>query len=150
MTNPIIMDMIFCIAIIGAGILGYIRGVYKAFGWIIKTAAAVFATAIIQRYIPDNMSGILSSVIIFAILRIIFSVIYSLLEIFFKLPIIKQTNGLAGAAIYICAALIILYIAISFAYSDLGSVIDQSFICRYFHDYNLWELIMGISSFAEH
>ena len=146
LNNPLFLDALLCAAVIAAGIAGYKRGLLKAVWTVLATAASIFLAAVIQRHLPIAVTGILSSVISFAVIRILFSVAYGVLELFFHLPVIKQTNGLAGAVIYIFGGIIIAYIILSFAAAGSGLVIEQTVICKYLHDYNIWDIIMGINS----
>ena len=146
LNNPLFLDALLCAAVIAAGIAGYKRGLLKAVWTVLATAASIFLAAVIQRHLPIAVTGILSSVISFAVIRILFSVAYGVLELFFHLPVIKQTNGLAGAVIYIFGVIIIAYIILSFAAPGSRLVIEQTVICKYLHDYNIWDIIMGINS----
>lgn len=146
MNNPLFLDALFCAAVIAAGIAGYKRGLLKAVWTVLATAASIFLAAVIQRHLPITITGLLSSVISFVVIRILFSVAYGVLDLFFHLPVIKQTNGLAGAVIYILGVIVIAYIILSFAAPDLGATIEQTVLCKYLHEYNLWDMIMGINS----
>ncbi len=124
MNNPLFLDALLCAAVIAAGIAGYKRGLLKAVWTILATAASIFLAAVIQRHLPITITGLLSSVISFVVIRILFSVAYGVLDLFFHLPVIKQTNGLAGAVIYILGVIVIAYIILSFAAPDLGATIE--------------------------
>lgn len=146
MNNPVIIDILLCALLIGAAVMGYKRGLFKALWGIISTLAAIVLTIIVQHYLPPSVSGALSSVISFAAIRVMLSFIYSILNTVLKLPLLKQTNGLAGAVIYLLAAVLCCYI--TFALIDAAGITipEGTVICKYFREYNLWSVIMGLNS----
>lgn len=145
MNNPVIIDILFCTVLIGASVMGYKRGLFKAVWSVASTIAAIILTVFIQHYLPPSASGLLSSVISFAAIRFILSFAYGILNTVLKLPVLKQTNGIAGAVIYLLFALIGCFIAFALIASSGNNVLEGTLLCKYLNEYNIWSFIMDLN-----
>lgn len=142
MNNSVIIDIIFCAVMAGSVITGYKRGLLKAVRSLTLWLGSLAVTATLIHFLPPDLKGgALPAVLCFIAVRFLFSVLYHVLDTIFSLPLLKQTNGIAGAAVYFVTAFIIcsaVFKIMGIYYSD---VLNGTVICRYVYEHSFLNLI---------
>lgn len=92
---------------------------------------------------------IIATVALFIIIRVFLMAAFMILDGMSKLPLINQANALLGGLLGVVNILAVIYIACAllslFAKSEVIGLIEQSYIVKYFYNYNiLLQLIMKI------
>lgn len=106
------------------------------------------ATVLAQK-LTDLAIQIIATVALFIIIRIFLMAAFMILDGMSKLPLINQANALLGGLLGVVNILAVIYIACAllslFAKSEVVGLIEQSYIVKYFYNYNiLLQLIMKI------
>lgn len=92
---------------------------------------------------------IIATVALFIIIRVFLMAAFMILDGMSKLPLINQANALLGGLLGVVNILAVIYIACAllslFAKSEVIGLIEQSYIVKYFYNYNiLLQLIMKV------
>lgn len=92
---------------------------------------------------------IIAAVALFIIIRVFLMAAFMIIDGMSKLPLINQANALLGGILGVVNILAVIYIACAllslFAESKVIGLIEQSYIVKYFYNYNiLLQLIMKI------
>lgn len=104
----------------------------------------------LARRLTMLMLKIIAVIGLFIIIRILLMAVFIVLDGASKLPVIGHANALLGGILGIINALAIIYIvcavlSILSVSSDIQNLINQSYIVKYFYNYNiLLQLIMKI------
>lgn len=85
--------------------------------------------------------NVISILLLYILVKVLLFVILRILNLIFKLPLLKSINKIAGLGIGVVNALFIVYILcaglIWFGPADIASIIDDTFITHYFYNNNL-------------
>ncbi len=103
-----------------------------------KTAAAASAAA------ADAVTSITEAILLFVAIRLALAIIYSILKLIFKFPILKQTNRLSGAIIQTALAFIAIYTILAIAAITGTDIFGGTVICKLLYNNNLLLNILGI------
>ena len=94
-------------------------------------------------YITGIVMKILTAILLFIVIRIAVALIFTLLDTFFKIPVLSQINGIAGGIAGIINSLIIIYVicgilSLNFEWAnDLRAIVDRTTVLKYFYINNL-------------
>lgn len=104
---------------------------------------------VLAQKLTDLAIQIIATVALFIIIRIFLMAAFMVLDGMSKLPLINQANALLGGLLGVVNILAVIYIACAllslFAKSEVVGLIEQSYIVKYFYNYNiLLQLIMKI------
>lgn len=103
-----------------------------------KTAAAASAAA------ADAVTSITEAILLFVAIRLALAIMYSILKLIFKFPVLKQTNRLAGALIQTALALIAVYTILAAAAITGTDIFSGTVICKLLYNNNLLLNMLGI------
>ncbi len=91
--------------------------------------------------VTSAIINLLAVLLLYAAVRILLFFAFKILNVLFKLPILKSVNKVAGMAIGAVNALFIVYILcaclIFFGTGDMSQIMQNTFITHYFYDNNI-------------
>lgn len=105
--------------------------------------AAENMAATTTHVITNVIIKIIAAVCLYTVIRLMLSLLFVLLEGFFKLPVLRSINALAGIAAGIINTAAIVYVVCAVISLDLPifagmkDIVAQTYIIKYFYNYNL-------------
>lgn len=103
-----------------------------------KTAASAASAA------ADTVTSITEAILLFVAIRLALAIIYSILKLIFKFPLLKQTNKLAGAIAQTALALAAVYTVFAVAAVAGSDIFNDTVICKALYDNNILLALLGI------
>ena len=103
-----------------------------------KTAEAAAAAA------ADTVASITEAILLFVSLRLALAIIYSVLKLIFKFPLLKQTNKLAGAAVQTALALAAVYTVFAAAAVMGTDIFADTVLCKAMYNNNILLALLGL------
>ncbi len=112
-------------------------------------SAADYGISVLTQKLTDLAIQIIAAVGLFIVIRLFLMAAFMIIDGMSKLPVINQANVLLGGLLGVVNILAVVYIACAllslFAESGVVGLIEQSYIVKYFYNYNiLLQLIMKI------
>lgn len=140
-----IYDIILCAVLAGMFLFGWHRGFLRTIWGLAAIVLTIVFTVIFKPYAPllFRCAEPASTALLFISIRVLLALIYRVLNAVLKLPLLKQTNQLAGGIAELVIALAVIY-AVLAATALIGTdPVENTTLCRYFYDNNLLLMLLG-------
>ncbi|HIU56487.1 MAG TPA: CvpA family protein [Candidatus Ornithomonoglobus merdipullorum] len=92
----------------------------------------------------DTVTSITEVILLFIVIRLALAIIYSLLKLIFKFPLLKQTNHIAGAIAQTALALIAIYTVLAIAAVMGSGLFSDTILCKALYDHNILLTLLGL------
>ncbi|MDD6763295.1 MAG: CvpA family protein [Clostridiales bacterium] len=102
------------------------------------------AVASITDTVTDSVVEIASGIFLFIIIRLFLWIIYMILKFAATLPVIRETNRLAGGLAQLLIAAVFLYAAFAVAAIIGTDIFNDTVICNFMYNHNLLLTLIGL------
>lgn len=107
-------------------------------------SAAEKTVSAAARAAADTVTSITEVILLFIVIRLALAIIYSLLKLIFRFPLLKQTNHLAGAITQTALALIAVYTVLAIAAVMGSGIFSDTILCKTLYDHNILLALLGL------
>lgn len=108
------------------------------------TDAGVAAADNVSAAVTESVMDIASVILLFLVIRLALAIIYAILNLAFKFPLLKQTNKLAGAIASIIITMAAVYAVFAVAAVTGTNIFENTTVCKFLYDNNILLTVMGI------
>lgn len=91
----------------------------------------------LSQTVTNSAIGLICGILLFIAIRILLSVVYHILNVIFKFPVIKQTNKLLGGIIQTVLALAAVYAVLAVTAISGTDILNGSYLCKLIYENNL-------------
>ncbi len=93
--------------------------------------------------IINNVINIASAILLFIFIRLALAIVYTLLKLVFTLPVLRQTNRLAGGVAQTVIALVFVYAILAVIAVSGTDILNDSVVCKLMYDHNILLTILS-------
>ncbi len=101
-------------------------------------------TESISSAITQSVLDIASAILLFVVIRLVLAIVYAILNLAFKFPVLRQTNKLAGAVASTLITLTMVYVVFAVVAITGTDIFEQTAICRFLYNNNILLTVIGI------
>lgn len=94
--------------------------------------------------ITESVMDIASVILLFLVIRLALAIIYAILNLAFKFPLLKQTNKLAGAIASLVITLSAVYAVFAVVAVTGTDIFEDTTVCEFLYDNNILLTVMDI------
>jgi hypothetical protein len=105
----------------------------------VQTTVASIADTITAKVV-----ALASGIFVFILIRLLLAIIYRILKFAFSLPVLKQSNRLAGGIVQLLIAITAAYLVFAVTAILGKSFFEETVICKYMFDNNLLFTFIGL------
>lgn len=143
-----VYDIILCAALAAGFFYGYKRGLLRTIWGLTALVLSIILTIIIRPYFPETITikgiPVPPAPFLFIAVRIVLAAAYRILSLIFTLPLLKQTNKLAGGIAQLIITAAALYVIFWAAQAIGTDIFNDTSLCRFMYDNNLLMSVIGL------